>query len=248
MKKNIIQITEQDLHNLIKESIQKIIKENFTNKNELYSLVVEISPQTLHSQEDIDDYNTVNDYVENGDYQSAFNYMMQWEQGGDYGQGEPLDKYDEILYEDGNNVLTVCDSSHFGHQGNAYFLYRKENQDDIQMESKNYLREDFNNILRDYGTIEYADGGMEGLNFIKRMDYIRYALSKGYDVIFSINYGEGQNIQIKISHEESDFQIETTLGNFIANSPQDSIKQIIKIIKSNNVQKLKKNNYNRFKI
>lgn len=248
MKKNIIKITEQDLHNLIKESVQKIIKESLNNSNNLYSLVVEMSPQTLHSQEGIDDYNTVNDYIENGDYKSAFNYMMQWEQGNDYGQGEPLDRYDEILYDDGNNVLVKCDSKHFGYQGDAYFLYRKENSDNIQLESRKSLKEDFNNILRDYGTIDYADGGMEGLNFIKRMDYIRYALSKGYDITFAINYNNSEPLSIKMSHDSYTIKVYTNLGKFMANNPREAVDRIVNMVKNQMPMKSKNNNYNRFKI
>ena len=148
MKKNIIQITEQDLHNLIKESVQKIIKESLNNSNNLYSLI----------------------------------------------------------------------------------------------------KEDFNNILRDYGTIDYADGGMEGLNFIKRMDYIRYALSKGYDVTFAINYNNSEPLSIKMSHDSYTIKVYTNLGKFMANNPREAVDRIVNMIKKQTPMKSKNNNYNRFKI
>lgn len=89
--------------------------------------IVEFSPQTLFSSEDIKDYERVCEMYDNCDYDGIFNYAMQWE----YWENTSLtydyiDTYEETLVETATHILTVCPSKHFGHQGNAFFLYRKE--------------------------------------------------------------------------------------------------------------------------
>lgn len=91
------------------------------------SLIVEISPQTCTSPDDENDYNEVYDRVGNAEYDRALEYMEQWDYGEDTADRvNEIDKCERILIETDEYIITVCDSEHFGHQGDAYFLYRKD--------------------------------------------------------------------------------------------------------------------------
>lgn len=91
------------------------------------SLIVEISSQTQWCSSDIDDYEKVCQMNRNGNYQGIFDYMMQWDYRGDTTDTqEELDKYEYVLVENDTHILARCDSKHFGWQGDAFFLYRKD--------------------------------------------------------------------------------------------------------------------------
>lgn len=52
---------------------------------------------------------------------------MQWDYGEDTTDTqEELDKYEYVLVENDTHILARCDSKHFGWQGDAFFLYRKD--------------------------------------------------------------------------------------------------------------------------
>lgn len=91
------------------------------------SLVVEISPQTQRCPEDVNDYDHVCELYENNDNKAIYEFMMQWEYFEDTSDTQKeLDKFESIILQTGRHILAVCESSDFGWQGDAFFLYRKE--------------------------------------------------------------------------------------------------------------------------
>ncbi len=91
------------------------------------SLVVEISPQKQMSVVDRIDYERCCRWNENGSYADMLLYMGQLDYGEDTSDTqEELDKYEDVLAETNRYILARCESKHFGWQGDAFFLYRKD--------------------------------------------------------------------------------------------------------------------------
>lgn len=92
--------------------------------------VIEMSPQTQHCPEDIGDYEYICDLYESYSYKEAMNYMGQWDDfNGCAEYIDEIDEYEEVLTENKDWVLTRCPSKHFGWQGDAFFLYHKDNNE-----------------------------------------------------------------------------------------------------------------------
>lgn len=99
------------------------------NDYDYLSLIVEISPQTQREPADIQNYESVSRLYDRGFFRDMLNFMCLWDYGEDVSETQSeLDKFDEVLVETDNHILTICKSKNFGWTGNAFFLYRKDKQ------------------------------------------------------------------------------------------------------------------------
>lgn len=127
MKKQIIRLTENDLYQIVENSVRKILRESVRNYDYL-SLVSSFTPDNSQQcDEDMADYDYLCEKYKDGDYDAIMNHMLQWDDGGSVSDTyKEIDKYERILKETDTHILTVCPSKYFGWTGDAFFLYRKD--------------------------------------------------------------------------------------------------------------------------
>lgn len=125
--RNKIKITESQMKRIIKESVKKVLRESERQNDydELGTVIlVDIDNIEYHI------YSELEYLYEKNKYSTIADYLIRWDYGEDYGEYQDnIDKYEDIIYEDHNYILTTIDPIHYNGE-RAFVLYAKIRHDE----------------------------------------------------------------------------------------------------------------------